>query len=315
MSVTHVLTVEASVDGQLDLSSELAAESTDFDFTAAASAVGGDDLLTLIYTSGTTGPPKGVELTHAGMLAQLRGIHEYLPLDGGGRQVGFLPAAHVADRWTSHYSALFTYANTLTCVADMADVPAALASVRPTVCGAVPRSGRSSKPVRRAPIRETSRRMRPPTTGWPPQSGSAWASIKSSGRSPVLPLTPLAVIEFFGALRLPPCEVLGMSEGSCCVTANTPTEIRPGSVGRPLREVEVATAPDGELLLRGPQVMRGYRADPVRTAEVIDGDGWLHTGDIATIDADGFITVVDRKKDIMINSAGKNMSPANIEGR
>ncbi|HNP56208.1 MAG TPA: AMP-dependent synthetase/ligase [Gordonia sp. (in: high G+C Gram-positive bacteria)] len=314
VSVTHVLTVEASVDGQLDLSSELAAESTDFDFTAAASAVGGDDLLTLIYTSGTTGPPKGVELTHAGMLAQLRGIHEYLPLDGGGRQVGFLPAAHVADRWTSHYSALFTYANTLTCVADMADVPAALASVRPTVCGAVPRVWEKLKAGAESAYPGDL------ATDAAADDGLAAAIRQRLGLDQVqwaitgAAPTPLAVIEFFGALRLPLCEVLGMSEGSCCVTANTPTEIRPGSVGRPLREVEVATAPDGELLLRGPQVMRGYRADPVRTAEVIDGDGWLHTGDIATIDADGFITVVDRKKDIMINSAGKNMSPANIEG-
>ena len=186
MSVTHVLTVEASVDGQLDLSSELAAESTDFDFTAAASAVGGDDLLTLIYTSGTTGPPKGVELTHAGMLAQLRGIHEYLPSTAvAGRSVSCRPpmspiagpALLCAVHLREHLDVRGRHGRRPGC----AGIGSADRLRRGT------RVWGSSKPVRRAPIRETSRRMRPPTTGWLPQSGSAWASIKSSGRSPVLP--------------------------------------------------------------------------------------------------------------------------------
>ena len=137
-SIERILLIdqESSVHG--NLVAELAAASTDFDFSAAADIVP-DDLLTLIYTSGTTGAPKGVELTHRGMLVQLQGVHSAVPLPGQGRQVSFLPAAHVADRWTSHYSAFMTYANTLMCVEDMSAVPAAVARTRPTVFGAVPR--------------------------------------------------------------------------------------------------------------------------------------------------------------------------------
>ena len=104
-----------------------------------------------------------------------------------------------------------------------------------------------------------------------------------------------------------------MSESSCFGTLNPPDQIRPGTVGKPLPGVEVVVADDGEMLVRAPLVMKGYRGDPEKTAEAIDGDGWLHTGDIAQIDGDGYVRIVDRKKELIINSAGKNMSPANIE--
>jgi long-subunit acyl-CoA synthetase (AMP-forming) len=105
-----------------------------------------------------------------------------------------------------------------------------------------------------------------------------------------------------------------MSEVSCAATVNPPDAIRIGTVGTALKNVELRMADDGELLVRGPLVMRGYRNEPEKTAEAVDADGWLHTGDIATIDADGYVRIVDRKKELMINAAGKNMSPANIEG-
>jgi len=122
------------------------------------------------------------------------------------------------------------------------------------------------------------------------------------------------LLEFFGAIGLPLLELWGMSEISCVGTTNRPGANRIGTVGQALPGSEIALADDGELLVRSPMVMRGYRGEPGQTAEAIDADGWLHTGDIATIDADGFVTIVDRKKELIINAAGKNMSPANIEG-
>ncbi|MEU0507914.1 MULTISPECIES: long-chain fatty acid--CoA ligase [unclassified Amycolatopsis] len=296
------------IDG---LAPELAADTTDFDFSSAG--VGPDDLLTLIYTSGTTGPPKGVELTHRGMLEELRGVHSSLPLSGGGRQISFLPAAHVADRWASHYSAFMTYGNTVTSVADASQLFDAIAEVRPTIFGAVPRIWEKLKvraeeeyegdlvsdvlenPALAAHVRE--------------RLGLDAATWVNTGAAP----TPPSVVEFFDALGLPLCEVLGMSELSCLVTISTPASRRPGSVGKPLSGVELALADDGELLVRSAQVMRRYRGLPEKTAEAIDANGWFHTGDVARIDGDGFVWIVDRKKELIINAAGKNMSPANIE--
>jgi long-chain acyl-CoA synthetase len=123
------------------------------------------------------------------------------------------------------------------------------------------------------------------------------------------------VLEFFDALGMPICEVWGMSETSCIVTTNRPGATRFGSVGQPLDGMELWIADDGELLVRGALVMAGYGNRPDLTAAAIDADGWLHTGDIARIDDDGYVWIVDRKKELIINAAAKNMSPANIEAR
>ena len=130
-----------------------------------------------------------------------------------------------------------------------------------------------------------------------------------SGAAPIAP----EVLQFFTDLGIPICELWGMSELSCCATINPPDDIRIGTVGPALPGTELSLAEDGELLVRGPLLMRGYRGQPDKTSETIDADGWLHTGDIATIDDDGYVTIIDRKKELIINSAGKNMSPANIE--
>jgi len=123
------------------------------------------------------------------------------------------------------------------------------------------------------------------------------------------------VLEFYAAIGIPICEMWGMSETSCIATVNPSDAIRIGTVGKPLPGVEIRLASDGEVLVRGEIVMAGYRNQPQRTAEAIDADGWLHTGDVGALDEAGYLRIVDRKKELIINSAGKNMSPANIEAR
>ena len=276
-------------------------------FEASWRAVGPQDVLTLIYTSGTTGPPKGVELTHASMLAELRGCHAVIPARHGDRSVSYLPAAHVADRWISHYTSMM-FGHTVTYVPDQKAVVAALPEVRPTVWGAVPRVWEKIKAALEAKgITDPSALPEETRQGVRQLIGLDDVRWAVSGAAPIAP----EVLRFFG-LGLPICELWGMSELSCCATINPPEDIRIGTVGKALPGIELSVAEDGELLVRGPLLMRGYRGQPGKTAETIDADGWLHTGDVVTMD-DGYVTIVDRKKELIINAAGKNMSPANIE--
>jgi long-chain acyl-CoA synthetase len=271
------------------------------DFEAAWRAVGPESLLTLIYTSGTTGPPKGVETTHANMLAELRGLDAFLGSMQPGRAVSFLPSAHIADRWASEYTAICTYGHTLTCCADPREVMAVVREVHPTIFGAVPRVWEKSKAALEA-------------GGVPPEAVKAALGLEQCERFVVgaAPI-PVEVLEYFAAADIVIQEVWGMSEVSCVATMVPADDPRFGTVGKPIPGVEVKLAGDGELLVRGEIVMRGYRNQPERTAEALDADGWLQTGDVAQIDSDGFVTIIDRKKELIINAAGKNMSPANIE--
>jgi long-subunit acyl-CoA synthetase (AMP-forming) len=273
----------------------------DLDFEAAWRAVGPDDILTLIYTSGTTGPPKGVETTHANMLAELRGLDEFLGSMAPGRAVSFLPSAHIADRWASQYTALCTYGHALTCCPDPREVMAVVRDVHPTIFGAVPRVWEKTKAALEA--------GRVPKEAVKAALGLEQCERFVIGAAP----TPVEVLEFFAAAGIVIQEVWGMSELSCVATMVPLDDPRFGTVGVPIPGVEVKLANDGELLVRGGIAMRGYRNQPEKTAEALDGEGWLHTGDVATIDDDGFVTIVDRKKELIINAAGKNMSPANIE--
>lgn len=296
-------------EGALSLA-ELEGRQVDgFDFEASWRAVGPDDVLTLIYTSGTTGPPKGVELTHGSMLAQLRGVQAVIPAQPGERSTSYLPSAHVADRWAGHYSPM-VFGGTITYVADPKAVVGVLGEVRPTVWGGVPRVWEKIKAALEAKgVTDPAALPEDHRSAVRQLLGLDDVRYTVSGAAPIAP----EVLEFFTALGVPICELWGMSEISCCGTINPPDDIRIGTVGKALPGLEVQLADDGELLVRGPQLMRGYRNQPEKTAEAIDPDGWLHTGDIATIDDDGYITIVDRKKELIINAAGKNMSPANIE--
>jgi long-subunit acyl-CoA synthetase (AMP-forming) len=197
----------------------------------------------------------------------------------------------------------------ITFVADPRAIAAALPDVRPTVWGGVPRVWEKLKAgLEAAGIADPSALDEATKSAVRARLGLDAVRWLCSGAAPI----PVEVLEYFMALGLPICELWGMSELSCCATINPPDDIRIGTVGPPLPGIEARLADDGELLVRGPTLMRGYRGDPGKTADAIV-DGWLHTGDIATIDADGYVSIVDRKKELIINSAGKNMSPANIE--
>jgi long-chain acyl-CoA synthetase len=321
--------------------------SPSFDFEAAWRRVESDDVATLIYTSGTTGPPKAVELTHSNLLAQLRLLDPVMPLRPAGRFVSYLPMAHLADRVLSHYAALLT-GSEVAFVADIAQVIPTVAEVRPTAWGGVPRIWEKLKTGIEAGFAAEPDEGRRTAVKAALEASLAVVRAEQAGREPdpeqlalrrmgeeevfsvlrghlgleetdhlISGAAPIAteVLEFFAALGLGICEIWGMTETSLIATCNPREAIRIGTVGPPLPGLEVSLADDGELLVRGPTIMRGYRGEPDRTAETIDSEGWLHTGDIAEIDPDGYVRIVDRKKELIINSAGKNMSPANIENR
>jgi long-chain acyl-CoA synthetase len=300
----------------------------DFDFDAAWRAVQPDDLLTLIYTSGTTGPPKGVQLTHNNELAECRGVDAVGRPEPGGSVVSFLPHAHIADRGLSHYANM-VWGHTVTCCPEVTQVFAHVADAHPTFFGGVPRIWEKLKAALEAGFDDDTRaavargieRVRSRAGATPdPADEAVYTAIRAKlglercewymiGAAP----TPLEVLEFFAAIGIPIGEVWGMSETTSIATMVPREALRLGTVGPPIPGVEVRLADDGELLVRGDTVMPGYRNQPEKTAETIDPEGWLHTGDVAEIDGDGFVTIVDRKKELIINAGGKNMSPANIE--
>ncbi|MEU3607643.1 long-chain fatty acid--CoA ligase [Streptomyces sp. NPDC035033] len=347
--VTTVVCVDAAPEGTLGLPGLEGRAAPDFDFDAAWRAVTRDDLLTLIFTSGTTGAPKGVELAHRNILFSLSSnMTSLTEISGGtdlrGAMLSYLPDANLANRWSAHYGPIAT-GSTVTTVRDGKQVLDVMRQVRPTGFMGVPMiwyklKARIEQDLAERPAGERDQvahalrlgtaRARAEATGaiLPPTALREWEEadrtvllpvrerfgldrmiVTTSGGAPIAP----EALEFFMALGAPLCEVWGMTETAAAGLANTPGERRPGTVGRARAGVEIRIADDGELLLRSPGVMRGYRDDPEKTAEAVDADGWLHTGDVATLDADGYVRIVDRKKDVIINSSGKNMSPSHIE--
>jgi long-subunit acyl-CoA synthetase (AMP-forming) len=308
--IEHIVLVDGADRGTITLQDLARRRVPGFDFDAAWRAVQPDDYVTLIYTSGTTGPSKAVQLTHGSVLFQTRGVAAMLGLQAGGRSISYLPSAHVGDRCLTHYGASLCFGNTVTSIPDHRQVGLALVEVRPTVFGGVPRVWEKLKAgLEAAGVTDPAKLPETVKAAVRAKSGLDQSGWRITAAAPA----SIEVMQFFAALGLELNEGWGMSESSCFGTLNPPGHIRLGTVGKPLPGVEIVIADDGEMLVRAPLVMKGYRGDPQQTAEAIDADGWLHTGDIAQIDGDGYVRIVDRKKEIIINSAGKNMSPANIE--
>ncbi len=324
---------------------ELMGSGPDFDDESAADAVELDDPLTLIYTSGTTGPPKGVELTHRNLLSLAAGIDDLIDFpERGARVISWLPAAHIAERGAHYYLPVVKGVEVSIC-ADPRKIIEFLPSVRPTWFFAVPRVWEKLKSGLETMLSGLPEEQREPA-----QQGlqAAIAKVRAQQRGEEVPdevakaaaaaeegmfaglrkqlgldealavnvgaaPTPVEVLEFFHAIGIPVGELWGMSETCGAATVNPPEKVKLGTVGPPLPGVELRLAEDGEVQVKGDLIMAGYRNLPDKTAEALDEEGWLSTGDIGELDEDGYLKIVDRKKELIINAAGKNMSPAGIE--
>ncbi|WP_280235927.1 AMP-dependent synthetase/ligase [Nocardia cyriacigeorgica] len=343
--IEHLIVVDGPVTGALTLDDVESTPAADFDFDAAWQAVQPDDLATLIYTSGTTGPPKGVEITHRNVLAQVIAlVNGPLTVGIDDRIVSYLPAAHVADRISAHAMNLLTGIQQTT-VPDPREVAAALPDARPTVFFGVPRVWQKIKAGIEAKL-ATESGVKKSLAIWAIDTGiaAARADLAGHGRSVLLRIQhpiadtlvlsklraalgldqlkvassgaapiPAETLEYFLGLGFTVSEVWGMSETTGVGTYTELDKPRPGTVGRPVDGLELRLDADGEVLVRGPIVTPGYRNMPDKTAEAFDDDGWLRTGDVGTLDADGYLRIVDRKKELIINEAGKNIAPSNIE--
>jgi long-chain acyl-CoA synthetase len=317
----------------------LASEPVELDVAAAVARP--DDLATVIYTSGTTGPPKGVMLDHANITWTAECLRIALDMDGAGlRMVSYLPMAHVAERMNSHYSAIHEGFEITTCPESGAIVEY-LPQVRPHIFFGVPRiyekayalvesmagldpGGKArfdaavdigwQASLYRAREEEIPAELaarlevaEPTLDAVRTLIGLDECVVAVSGAAPLLP----EVFRFFRGLGLPLSEIYGLSETSGPTTW-APYRVRITTVGPAVPGVEVKLAPDGEVLTRGGNIFRGYLGAPEKTAEVMEGD-WFHTGDIGVIEDDGYLRIVDRKKELIITAGGKNVSPANIE--
>ncbi|HEV7527907.1 MAG TPA: long-chain fatty acid--CoA ligase [Solirubrobacteraceae bacterium] len=316
----------------------------DFDVEASVAKLQSSDVLTLIYTSGTTGPPKGVQLIHRNLLAAVEGLEELIEFPQDGRVISWLPAAHVAERNAHHYLPI-VFGLQITCCEDPRQVLSYLPEVRPSWFFAVPRiweklkagletmmAAQPDEQQQRvqAALDAALRKVRLEQSGQEvpaelaEQVAQADAEIFSGLRT-MLGLdevkainvgaapTPVEVLEFFHAIGLPLAELWGMSETCGAGTVNPPDRIKIGTVGPPAPGVQIKLDSDGEVLMKSDVVMPGYRNLPEKTKETFTEDGWLRTGDIGEFDEDGYLKIVDRKKELIISAGGKNMSPANIE--
>jgi long-subunit acyl-CoA synthetase (AMP-forming) len=346
-ALEHVVVIDGDApEGTMSIEELEALGDPDLDFEATWQAVEPDDVLCLIYTSGTTGPPKGVQLTHANMVSVWRACDQIRMVEPGGRSISFLPSAHIADRWAALYGQMI-FGTTVHCCPNPREMVAYSIEVKPTVWGGVPRIWEKLKaaleagmaaeqdPEKRKAVEEAMevgrRRADAYMDGGVPDDLQAeWERADEQVLSKIRAMlgldevesfvvgaapTPPEVLEFFLAMGIEICETWGMSETSAIATLNPPGRIRVGTVGPPIPGTELKLAEDGEVLIRGPQVMAGYRNMPEKTAEAMGEDGWLHSGDIGEFDEAGYLRIVDRKKELIINAAGKNMSPANIEAK
>ena len=342
----HVIVIDGDgEEGTLALS-DVEGSNPRFDVAASVARITPQDIITLIYTSGTTGPPKGVQLSHANLTAGVRILNKVIHVPDAARVISWLPTAHIAERAANYYIPL-AFGATITTLDNPRNIIQALPQVKPNFFFAVPRIWEKMKAgieaqlakipgepgeLARKAIQAGIQKVRLEQAGEPvPQAladvcaradtelfsklrallGLEEASAVNTGAAP----TPVDVLEFFHAIGLPLAEVWGMSETTGAGTTNPPGRVRIGTVGPPAPEIEIKLDSDGEVLIRGPIIMQGYRNLPEKTRETFTEDGWLRTGDIGQFDDHGYLKIVDRKKELLINSAGKNMSPSNIESR
>ncbi|HVK40820.1 MAG TPA: long-chain fatty acid--CoA ligase [Candidatus Kapabacteria bacterium] len=313
------------------------------ELTRMAARVAPDDLATLIYTSGTTGNPKGVMLTHSNFVANITGASRVLPIGPDDVILSYLPLCHSFERTAGYYTC-FACGASIAFAESLETVSVNLLEVRPTIMTSVPRGFERIKTrvERKAEAEPESKRK---LIRWALGVGVERFRRINSGRAvgPVLAAKHLVadrlvfskirqatggrvrffvsggsalsrdVGEFFFGIGMNIIEGYGMTECSPIISANRMERPKLGTVGQPLFNVEVTIAPDGEILTRGPHVMKGYFRDPEATAEAIDDEGWLHTGDIGEFDAEGYLRITDRKKHIIVSSGGKNIAPGPIE--
>ena len=313
------------------------------DLEAEAKTIDPGQLATVIYTSGTTGPPKGVMLTHGNVAWTVESLRRaFARTDlAGKRLVSYLPMAHIAERMTSHYQAMFFGFEVATCP-DPTLLAPYCREVRPEILFGVPRvwekfyagvtaslaadaerAAKFDEGVAAATAiieaRDEGRATAEQEATLEFLDAAAFAPLRQllgfdelicavTGAAPI----PRDLLRWFRAIGVPLSEIYGLSESSGPMTWD-PWAVRPGTVGRAIAGCEVRLAGDGEVICRGGNVFVGYLDDPEKTAETIDADGYLHSGDIGVFDDDGYLRVVDRKKELIITAGGKNISPANLE--
>ena len=317
-----------------------AAAGGDRGFRAKALEAGPEDVATILYTSGTTGDPKGVMLTHNNVSSNVRSITRVLPTKTGDSSLVFLPLSHVFQRTGSYLH--FSHGVTQVFAHSMSTVAADLKIVRPHIAISVPRLYEKIYNV----IMEV-QGIKKKVVQWAREVGEAWADEKLAGREPsgVLKFkhaiadvlvfrrirsemggrvryfvsggAPLSaeINRFFFSAGIQIYEGYGLTETSPGTNFNTPEHLRIGTVGKPIPGTEIRIGEGGEVLVRGPQVMKGYYAMPEATAKAIDAEGWFSTGDVGEIDKDGFLRITDRIKDIIVTAGGKNVAPQPIENR
>jgi long-chain acyl-CoA synthetase len=307
-------------------------------------AIKAGDLCTLVYTSGTTGPPKGAMLTHHNVVWTCESLAKVLAGEPGDRRLSYLPLSHIAERTTSHFSQI--YLGFETWFATSIDtLREDLVACKPTVIFGVPRVWEKfyagiknlldSLPGEQRDAAEQAVQLglkrveaQQAGTSLPPELEEKYQEADAklfalaraalgldkaralvSGAAPINP----EVLRFFHAIGLPIAEVYGQTEDTGPTSINRPEKIKIGTVGPPLDGVEVKIADDGEVLVRGGNVGPGYYKDPIATEELLDDEGWMHSGDIGELDEDGYLRITDRKKDLIITAAGKNVAPQVIE--